>query len=224
MPTLDNENGMSLRYGLFRGWVLLFARMLFGFTIHGAERVPKSGPIVVAANHWRFFDPIFVCMAVPRRVQWMAKKELFLKPLEVPFELLGAFPVDRQGGGRGALRTALEYLKGGWALGIFPEGTRRKRGQRNIPDDNDETGAKNGAVMLAVRSGAPIVPVFVGRMPSLIERFGGKQMEAYIGEPIYLDNTIRGRTAYREASERMMQRIYAFQDPSGSGTSRKGEV
>lgn len=216
MPKLD-ESGMSRRYRLLRDWVLLFAGIIFGFTVHGTERVPKSGPVVVAANHWRFFDPVFVCMAVPRRVQWMAKKELFLKPLEKPFAMLGAFPVDRQGGGRGALRVALSHLKDGWALGIFPEGTRKKPGEREYREfEGDGSGTKNGAVMLAARSGAAIVPVFVGPVPSLSERFRGKKMEAYIGEPIYLDDSTKGRTAYEEASKEMMHSIYAFQKNEGN--------
>ena len=103
--------GMSLRYLLFRGTLRVLGRIFLGFTVHGARNTPESGPLVVASNHHRFFDPVFVCMAVPRRVQWMAKKELFVFGLRGFFALIGAFPVDRQGGGRSALRVALQFLK-----------------------------------------------------------------------------------------------------------------
>lgn len=205
--------GMSRRYGIFRVCMMFAGRVLLGFTVHGAERVPGSGPVVVVSNHWRLLDPVFVCMAVPRRVQWMAKKELFVKPFEGLIEFIGAFPVDRQGGGRGALRTAIGYLREGWALGIFPEGTRRKKHERGGHDGEvgggGETGAKSGAAMLAVRSGSPVVPVFIDRIPSIAGRLRGERFNAYVGEPIYLDSTARGRAAYREASDLMMRGIYA---------------
>jgi 1-acyl-sn-glycerol-3-phosphate acyltransferase len=203
--------GMSPRYRIFRRSMLAGGKLLFGFTIEGEERVPQSGPLVVAANHWRFFDPVFVCMAVPRRVQWMAKKELFIAPLRRLFRFMGAFPVDRSGGARAAIRTAITFLKDGWALGIFPEGTRRRaRGAGN--DDGDGGGAKSGAVMLAVRGGAPIVPVFVGPVPNPVARLRGERMVARIGEPIVLDGSLRGRDAYAEAADRVLREIYALRD------------
>jgi 1-acyl-sn-glycerol-3-phosphate acyltransferase len=67
-------NDMSLRYRLFR-WTMCTLGVLFlGFEVHGKEKVPEKEPLIVAANHRRFFDPVFVSMAVPRRVRWMAKK------------------------------------------------------------------------------------------------------------------------------------------------------
>ena len=201
--------GISARYGLFRRFMLALGKLFLGFTIEGEERVPQRGPVVVAANHWRFFDPVFVCMAVPRRVQWMAKKELFIPPLRRLFRFLGAFPVDRSGGARSAIRTAITFLKDGWALGIFPEGTRRQA--RDGGDDSGDAGeAKSGAVMLAVRGGAPVVPVFVGPAPGLAGRLRGERMVARIGEPIVLDGSLRGREAYAEAADRVLREIYAL--------------
>ncbi|AHY46728.1 1-acyl-sn-glycerol-3-phosphate acyltransferase [Rubrobacter radiotolerans] len=212
MATLD-RSGMSARYGLFRRVITAAFAVLVGFRVNGEENVPRTGAVVVAANHWRFFDPVFVCLAVPRRVQWMAKKELFLKPLVPVFGLLGAFPVDREGGGRAAIRTALLHLKEGWAIGIFPEGTRRKKPEERRAK-TDESEAKSGAVMLAGRSGAPILPVFIGPFPTLRERLAGKRLEAYVGEPIYVGPDTKGREAYRRAANEMVAAIYAL--PSGS--------
>lgn len=184
--------------------------MLLGFTVEGEERVPSTGPLIVAANHWRFFDPVFVCMAVPRRVQWMAKKELFIPPLRRLFRFLGAFPVDRKGGGRSAIRVAISFLREGWALGMFPEGTRRRDRGSTADAGDDASGAKSGAVMLAVRGGAPIVPVFVGPSPGLLGRLRGKKMVARIGHPMVLEGDLRGRDAYAEAAERVLREIYAL--------------
>lgn len=121
--TADQEwpKGMTTRYRFFRRVVLLLGRVFLGLRLHGEKLTPERGPLILAANHTRYLDPVFVCMAVPRRVQWMAKKEIFLPGLRKFFDLLGAFPVDRQGGGRSALRAAIKLLSEGWALGIFPE-------------------------------------------------------------------------------------------------------
>jgi 1-acyl-sn-glycerol-3-phosphate acyltransferase len=190
--------------------MLAAGRLLLGFTVEGEERVPERGPVVIAANHWRFFDPVFVCMAVPRRVQWMAKKELFIPPLRRFFRFLGAFPVDRQGGGRSAIRAAMSFLSEGWALGMFPEGTRRRLRGISEAAEADAEGAKSGVVMLAVRGGAPIVPVFVGPAPGLLGRLRGERMVARIGEPIVLEKALRGREAYAGAAERVLREIYAL--------------
>lgn len=194
--------GMSLRYLLFRGTLRVLGRIFFGFTVHGAGNTPDAGPLIVASNHHRFFDPVFVCMAVPRRVQWMAKKELFIPGLRRFFALFGAFPVDRQGGGRSALRVALGFLKAGWALGIFPEGTRRKEGA------NSE--AKSGAVLLAVRANAKVLPVYVDRIPGPFARLRGEKFHVYIGEPMTMEENLRGRQQYREAADELLRAIYAL--------------
>ncbi len=198
----DLSRGMSRRYKLFRRFMLTLGWLLFGFTVHGAEKVPKEGPLIVAANHRRYADPVFVPMAVPRRMQWMAKKELFVFPLRALFYFIGSFPVDRAGGGRAGLRTALNFLAKGWALGIFPEGTHRTgEGSRE---------AKSGTALLAVRGGAPVLPVFVGETPGLRARLRGERLRVYVGDPIAVDANLRGREAYRSAAEEILRVIYAL--------------
>jgi 1-acyl-sn-glycerol-3-phosphate acyltransferase len=195
-------NDMSPRYRLFRWLVRTLGALFLGFEVNGPERVPEKGPLIVAANHRRFFDPVFVSMAVPRRLQWMAKKELFVFPFRKFFFFIGSFPVDREGGGRSALRAALEYLREGWALGMFPEGTRQREGASGE--------AKSGVVLLAVRSTAPVLPVYVDRVPPPRARLRGARLHVYIGNPITMDNTLRGRVAYREAADRILETIYAL--------------
>lgn len=209
-PVFKGRSGpveMSARYKLFRRTMILLGRLFLGFETHGAQHVPKEGPLVVAANHHRFFDPVFVCMAVPRRLQWMAKKELFAPPLHRFFYFIGSFPVDREGGGRAAIREALKFLAAGWALGIFPEGTRQK--------EHASGEAKSGAVMLAIRGDAPVLPVFVGKIPGPVARLRGERFSTYIGKPINIDNTIRGGRAYREAADEILRAIYALPEVRG---------
>jgi 1-acyl-sn-glycerol-3-phosphate acyltransferase len=208
METLESPRNrsspekMSFRYRLFRGMMRLLWRIFLGFTVHGEEKMPRKGALVVAANHTQYLDPVYVCMAVPRRVQWMGKKELFSFPFGAFFYFIGTFPVDREGGGRAGLRTALNFLAKGWALGIFPEGTHRTgEGSRE---------AKSGTVVLAVRAGAPVLPVFIGETPSLRGRLRGERLRVYVGDPIALDPTLRGREAYRAAADDVLRVIYAL--------------
>jgi len=201
-------DAMSPRYRLFRGLLRTLARIFLGFEVHGQENTPKSGPLVVAANHARFFDPVFVCMAVPRRLQWMAKKELFVFPFRKFFAFIGSFPVDRASGGRSALRMALKLLSEGWTLGIFPEGTRRNEGVS--PE------VKSGAIMLAVRGKAPVLPVYIDKIPGPAARIRGAKWHAYIGKPINIDNTTRGRESYREAADLILREIYTLPEDYSS--------
>lgn len=197
----------SRRYMVFRRVMITLGRIFLGFTIHGEENVPRQGPLIVASNHRRFFDPVFVCMAIPRRVQWMAKKELYVFGLRKFFRFLGTFPVDRQGGGRAAVRAGLSFLSDGWTLGIFPEGTRGGEETRQ---------AKSGVVMLAVRSGSQILPVHIGDIPSPAARLRGAKLHARIGKPLTLDDTLRGREAYREAAEEVLEEIYSLPGEPGA--------
>jgi 1-acyl-sn-glycerol-3-phosphate acyltransferase len=191
---------MSPRYRLFRRAMILLCRLLFGYTLHGGDRVPSEGPMIVASNHSQYADPVLVCVAVPRRLQWMAKKQLFVFPFRKFFEFIGSFPVDREGGGRGAIRAALAFLAEGWALGIFPEGTHRGASRE----------AKSGVVVLAVRSGASVLPVHVGRLPGPLSRLRGRRLHIFVGEPIQLDKALRGGSAYRAAADEIMHTIYAL--------------
>jgi 1-acyl-sn-glycerol-3-phosphate acyltransferase len=193
---------MSRRYRLFRRTMTLLCRLLFACRVHGGERVPSDGPLIVASNHGQYADPVLVCVAVPRRLQWMAKKQLFVFPFRKFFEFIGSFPVDREGGGRAAIRAALAFLAEGWALGIFPEGTHRGAG--------DSREAKSGVVVLALRSGARVLPVHVGKLPGPLSRLRGGRLDIFVGEPLRLDSAMRGGAAYRAAADEVMHTIYAL--------------
>ena len=193
---------MSRRYDLFRRFMILLCRVLFGLTMQGMEKVPQGTPLIVAANHTQYPDPVLVCMAIPRRMQWMGKKQLYVFPYRWLFEFIGSFPVDREGGGRSGLRAALAFLEEGWALGIFPEGTSR--------DDGSAREAKSGAVMLAVRSGAPVLPVYVSKMPGPAGRLRGERLRIVVGETMTVDASLRGSRRYREVADGIMRGVYAL--------------
>jgi 1-acyl-sn-glycerol-3-phosphate acyltransferase len=191
---------MSRRYRLFRRAMTLLCRLLFGYRVYGGNKVPSEGPLIVASNHTQYADPVLVCVAVPRRLQWMAKKQLFVLPFRKFFEFIGSFPVDREGGGRGAIRAALAFLAEGWALGIFPEGTHKGAGASRE--------AKSGVVVLALRSGASVLPVHVGKLPGPRSRLRGQRLHIFVGEPVHMDPALRGGAEYRAAADEIMHTIY----------------
>ncbi len=212
-PRRGASREMSLRYRVFRRILIYLSRILFGFTVHGAEKVPEKGPLIVASNHHQYADPVLVCMAVPRRMQWMAKKEVFVSPFDRFFYFIGSFPVDRRKGDRAALRAALGFLSKGWVLGIFPEGGRRK--QNAVGQDSP----KGGVAMLAARGAAPILPVFVGKSPNLFERLRGRKLNIYLGNPITLDNTKGEKQARREVAGEIMRAIYELKGEKSGAAS-----
>jgi len=145
-------------YRLSRFLVWLVLRTLCGFRVEGGHHEPASGPLVIVSNHVSDLDPLVLGAALRRRVNFMAKIELFRPPLlRWWVSACGAFPVRRGEADRGALETALRVLAVGEPLGFFPEGTRSRTGALRR--------AKPGIGFLARRSGAPIVPVAISGTP-----------------------------------------------------------
>jgi 1-acyl-sn-glycerol-3-phosphate acyltransferase len=122
--------------------------------VRGREHIPPRGPLLFAANHASFADPPLVGSSVHRPLYFMAKEELFQIPLlGWLIRHVNAFPIRRKEGDVGAFRTAQRILAAGGAMLLFPEGRRQKGGVFGKP--------KAGVGLLAVKSGAPVVPVYV---------------------------------------------------------------
>ncbi len=129
-------------------------RFLFGFRVQGAEKVPRHGGVIIACNHISEMDPPVLGFSIPRTFAIMAKVELFRHRFgDFYLRKLNAFPVNRVGIDTKALRTAIEFLKGGEAVVIFPEGTRSHDG-RLLP-------VKSGISLIASASEAPVLPAFI---------------------------------------------------------------
>ena len=141
-------------YAVLKPLAVLLMRLLFRLEGRGTEHVPAQGPVLLVANHSSLLDPPLVGGVAPRQLSFMAKAELFRVPLfGALIRRLNARPVRLEGADAGALRTALRVLQEGGVLLMFPEGTRGPEGALREP--------KPGAAMLAVTSGAPVVPVFI---------------------------------------------------------------
>jgi len=142
----------------FRGLARILAPRL---DISGSVNVPRRGAVLLTPNHISDADPPLVSLAAPRPLFFMAKREIFgIKNLGPLIRFFGAFPVDPHGSDRAALRYAQMLLENKQAVVVFPEG-------RCSPSAELEP-ALPGAVMLALRAGAPVVPVGIWNTPCLV--------------------------------------------------------
>ena len=149
-----------MSYAVLRAVLGTLFRVLWRPRIEGVEHVPASGAVIVASNHLSFIDSIVIPLAVPhRRVTFLAKSEYFSGggllglPRRIFFRAMGAVPVDRgeRRDAHAALDTALQVLDRGWALGVYPEGTRSRDGRLYR--------GRTGVAWLALQGDVPIVPV-----------------------------------------------------------------
>jgi 1-acyl-sn-glycerol-3-phosphate acyltransferase len=171
--------------------------------LRGRYNVPKCGPYIIAANHLSWIDVPMVPAYVPGKVVYMAKEEAFHSKVGWLVRFLGAFPVKRGEGDRQALRTAEDLLKKQKVLVIFPEGTRSKTCTL--------AKAHAGLGMIALRSGAPVVPVAIWGSEDVLKKFGAQVTICY-GEPVVFKP--KGAKITREdieaTTEEVMRRIAAM--------------
>jgi 1-acyl-sn-glycerol-3-phosphate acyltransferase len=198
-------------YGTLKPLAVALMRAFFRLEVKGQEHVPPRGALLLASNHVSLLDPPFVGGAAPRELYFLAKEELFAIPLFGRLiRALNARPVKRDGADGRALKTALRLLAEERALLVFPEGTRGEEGRLQE--------GKAGAGMLAVMSGAAVVPVFVsgtGRaLPPgrALPRFG--KVRVTFGPPLSFKGTggERQKERYREATRDIMRAIGGLMD------------
>lgn len=141
-------------YSVCTSLYYVFSQIVHPFRVEGRENMPSEGKAILCANHQSLQDPLVLATYVKRKMHFMAKKELFNNKLFGKIlSALGAFPVARGQNDLGAIRTAFKLLGDGRALGIFPEGTRFTDGEMHE--------AKNGVAMIALRTGASVVPAYI---------------------------------------------------------------
>ncbi len=191
------------------GWLLSRAvcRFFGRWTVVGTENIPRSGGVLLCANHTSYIDPPVLGAGCPRKVHFMAKEPLFRVPLlGALIRRVGAFPVKQHTADRGAIRNAVELLNSGNVVGMFPEGTRNPEPQNLMP-------AEPGVGMIALMSDAAVVPVALINTHKLLPPhsrfFRFCRIKAVYGKPVKLDDLrkSRGREAVDEVGKRIMTAI-----------------
>lgn len=188
--------------------------LLGGGHVEGLDNVPRDGAYIMVSNHTSNLDPPFIGGAIGRHtgrpIHFMAKEEIRSWPLVGWLARgSGVFFVRRGEGDRGAQREALAHLAAGRPIGIFPEGTRSRTGVLREP--------KVGVSLLAMRSGAPLLPVGISGSGKI---FPGRsrwphrtRVDIRIGKPFRLPHQPTGRldrAALSEGTERIMREIAAL--------------
>ncbi|MCH8949935.1 MAG: 1-acyl-sn-glycerol-3-phosphate acyltransferase [Chloroflexi bacterium] len=206
----------------YRRFVVLLAKFLFTiyirkFEVVGREHVPLEGPLILASNHVNNVDPPAITLAVPRFPMFMAKQEMTTWPILGPaIRMFGAFPVRRGGADLAAIRAASEVVNEGNMVVMFPEGTRSRTGGL--------TKGHPGTALIALRTGAPILPVAVTGTETIawpwlfIKPLSIKHVKVTIGEPFRLPPVERiDGDAAAAATGVIMRRIAALLPPQHRG-------
>ncbi|MCL4178389.1 MAG: 1-acyl-sn-glycerol-3-phosphate acyltransferase [Verrucomicrobia bacterium] len=185
-------------------WIL--CRAVFGtyfhWRVYEADRVPETGPVILAANHASLLDPPLVGAALKRDICYLARENLFRNPLfGAVLRSWNVVPVDRDGGGATGLRAIMDRLNAGNAVILFPEGTRTLDGALQP--------ARSGIGLLAIKSAAPVVPI---RLFGTFEAYGRKMrlprprsVAVKFGRPMDLD---RWRAEAQTCSKARLKEIY----------------
>jgi 1-acyl-sn-glycerol-3-phosphate acyltransferase len=173
----------------------------------GIDNLPRSGPVILTPNHLHFADPPVLGGLLPRPIRYMVKQEAWDAPfLRYIVRWYDAFPVRRGEADVGAYRTSLKLLRQGEVVGIFPEGHRSKDGvlQSLHP----------GAIILATRTGAPIVPLGMSGVREVLGFPGVLRQHVVrvrVGEP-YHPEPIKNGDSSEQVAE-LARRISALLPP-----------
>lgn len=190
--------------------IRLLSRPVFGamfrLTREGLAALPGEGPLILAANHVSYLDPAVVGSTFPRAVRFLIHESVYAKPGQTWFyRAMRSIPVAREGGvARAALREAMQSLRQGAVVGIFPEGGRVEPGAVDP--------ALVGVALLARRSGVPVVPVGIAgtekAMPRGVALPRPVRVVVRYGEPVLYDKGDEGgRSADQAFTEELMKRI-----------------
>lgn len=181
-------------------------RLIFRVRINGLEKVPAEGGILIASNHISMLDPILLGAAIGRPIRFMAKSSLFRIPLlHGLLKLLGAFPINRGSADPASLRTAINSIKEGDAVGIYPQGTRYKK------KDPRETQTRSGAGLIVYRAGCGVLPVSIKTKNYNVIPF--RRVYINIGEPIphgAVAPSSPSKAEYERSSEAIFSHILAL--------------
>ncbi|GLY70141.1 lysophospholipid acyltransferase family protein [Amycolatopsis taiwanensis] len=180
-------------------------RPAFRVRIHGLGRVPRTGPVLLIANHSSLLEPPVIFGMLPRRSVFLVKEELFTGVVGRFLRRIGQVPVRRGKPDRAPLLTTAKVLREGGLVGVFPEGSRGA---------GDVTNAERGAAWL-VRScganGVVVLPVATRgtRRPAGGRRRFRPRVDVLVGEPFTVE-VGKGKAGLEQATERLRGELAAL--------------
>jgi 1-acyl-sn-glycerol-3-phosphate acyltransferase len=221
---LDNDQTMLVR--MIALVARIGSRAFADVDVQGLDHIPRRGPVILACNHISNADPVVVGAWITdalkrRRIHWLGKRELFAWPVLGWVAAHGGIhPVDRDAADIDAFRLATKILENGYVLLVFPEGTRSPTGELQA--------AKDGVAMLALRTGAQVVPIGISNTDAVWRKgrplpipFPRRRVTVRVGTPLRVQDEIPEDVSRREAkglaTTLIMGRIAALLDPRHRG-------
>ncbi|MDT8915336.1 lysophospholipid acyltransferase family protein [Amycolatopsis sp. PS_44_ISF1] len=196
------EGAIGLLHDAGRIFARYHLRSAFRVRVHGRERMPATGPVVVVANHSSMIEPQLIFGMLPRRSAFLVKAELFRGAAGRFLRAIGQIPVKRGAIDRQPLMAAVGVLKAGGVVGIFPEGTR---------GSGDVGEAERGAAWLVRSGGATVLPVATrGTLkPADGRRRWRPRVDILVGEP-FTPPVGPGRTGLDQGTEALRAALAAL--------------
>lgn len=197
-------------YSVLKVIVSPIYRLLFNVRVKGKQNLPKSGGVLLCANHIAAVDVISIGVVCPRQITCIAKKELFSIPLlSGLIRALGAVKIDRGGADVGAIKASVSALESGKTVTIFPQGHR-------CPSVNPATTPiRHGAGLIAYHAKCDVIPVCINIKKAKYALF--RKTEIIFGEPIKYDELgfdQGGRDEYERATNLIFEHIVNLGDYS----------
>ena len=207
-----NDFGSRSFYQLIRFLVVSICRTYCRMTVSGQENIPQTGPFILAPVHRSYIDTPIASGCTRRRMRFMGKDSMWKRqPLNWMLSALGAFPVTRGSADREAIMRAIQVLKSGEPLVLFPEG-ERKSGPVVQP-------LMDGAAYVACKAGVSIIPVGIGGSERVMGK-GAKfiyprKLVVIIGKPIPVPASVDGRmprSAVKEVTTQLHEQLQQLFD------------
>jgi 1-acyl-sn-glycerol-3-phosphate acyltransferase len=199
-------------YSISKFLAKALAKILLRLEVKGRSNIPRVGGFILASNHASFLDPIVLGVACPRRLNFMARHDLFNIPVFGAFiRRVGAFPLKRDYADIGSIKEALRRLGQAVGLVLFPEGSRAFGGSAEK--------AQPGVGFIAAKSHTPVVPAFIDGTGKAFGR-GARfirptKVRVYFGKPVYVNNSGL-KNNYAEFAMKIIQEIKRLSQERGN--------
>jgi len=197
-------------------WVVVrvLATVLFRLQVSGQQHIPKTGGVLIAANHASYLDiPILGC-GLPRRASYMGRMDLFPGPVGRLMQYLGWIPIRRARVDRGGFEDAIARIKAGEAVVMYPEGSRTEDGRLQP--------GKPGVGMIVAATGCPVIPAHLAgtfdALPPGARWIRLRPIRVTLGEPMAFSSLLnegdverKKKDVYQRISQEIMDRIAALE-------------